>query len=671
MTLIDTPAPARQPDDDKHITAAKVRTLYDKGTKAIRNEQLQYQENSAYVEGNQWVFRHSTRQEILNLPRNPKKVRATIPRIGPESRRIAAKLLRRKLQFEVTPDAPDDETVRGARTAEAVASDVARRFKFERLREELFWMVWKGGTGALCVDWDSSAGKYLGQTEAGKDYGQGDIKVSAISITEMVTEPGTRDIEYACYWIKAQALPSNEVKKLYGMSADPAPDVSPATTPMAARVQRTNNEPVESLTLVLTYYERPNKDNKKGVVAVIVGDKIVDGPHPWPFPFKDRLNLACARETLVEGRWTGRTVISDAIPVQTALNASWTSILEHLKQAGNARMQSNEASQDLVENRTDEAAEVIFWRDSKHEWLSPPQMPAWWIEMPARLAAQMDDIIGIHDVSRGAAPANIESGLGLSVLAEQDDSPTGRLSEILADAFSDAMTMILETYEKMVPAEEERKAHVDQPGYVTENLTWNGQSFAGQTTAHVPYEAVAPVSEEARWAKGLALLDRKVLANPRQFSRYIDIAGSDSLIESTDPDVAKARRENYQLAQGEPMVPADFDEHNTHIEEHNVFRKSARYERLDDDTRILVDMHVQAHSTLAAEEAAQQTLKMQFAPALGQAAQGTQPPGSMRGFPQEGGVQPESAMLGGLMGGDPGAETPPQPSDLEEPGMPT
>lgn len=667
MTLIDTPAPARQPDE-KHLTAAKVRDLWDKGSKSVRNEALLYQENCSYVEGQQWVFRHSTRQEILNLPRNPKKVRATIPRIGPESRRIAAKLLRRKLAFAVTPDAPDDETVRGAKTAEAVASDVARRFKFERLREELFWTVWKGGTGALCLDWDTSAGKYLGQTEAGRDYGQGDIACSALAITEMATEPGTRDIERACWWIKAQVLPPAEVKKLYHLPAEPAPDASPSVTPMASRIQRVNNEPTTNLTLVLTYYERPNADNKKGAVAVIVGDKIVDGPHDWPFPFKDRLNLACARETMVEGRWTGRTVVSDAVPVQTALNASWTSILEHLKQAGNARMQSNEASQDLVENRTDEAAEVIFWRDSKHEWLSPPQMPAWWIEMPQRLADQMDDIIGIHAVSRGAAPSNIESGLGLSVLAEQDDSPTGRLSEILADAFGDYMTMILETYEQNVPEQEERQAHVDQPGYVTENLKWNGASFVGQTQARVPYEAVMPISEEARWAKGLALLDRKVLANPRQFSRYIDIDGTDALIESTDPDVAKARRENYQLAMGEPMVPALFDEHNTHIEEHNVFRKSARYERLDEDTRLLIDMHVQAHSTLAAEEAAEQMLKQQFAPALAGAAQANQAPGSMRGFPQ---AQPESAMLGAEMGGDPNAETPPQPSDLEEPGMPS
>jgi hypothetical protein len=44
---------------------------------------------------------------------------------------------------------------------------------------------------------------------------------------------------------------------------------------------------------VLTYYERPCKARPDGAIVTVVNDKIVDGPHPWPFPFKDRLNMVC------------------------------------------------------------------------------------------------------------------------------------------------------------------------------------------------------------------------------------------------------------------------------------------------------------------------------------------------------------------------------------------
>lgn len=647
----DIPDPAGA---SKKADAAKIRQMYQKGVRDIREVILTYQENAAFIEGQQWVYRHRQTNQILEIPKPRRRVRAEIPRIGPESRRLFSKLLRRPLVFEVTPDQPDDETIRGAAIAQGVLEHLAREQKWERIREELAWNVWKGGTAALCLDWDSSAGKYLGTTATGKGFGEGDVRVTPLSIAEMVTEVGTRDIEKACWWIKAQAVPPAEVKKLYGLAREPQTDANAALTPVQTKLIRAGSgETPKDLTLVLTYYERPSKENRKGRVCTIVGDDIVDGPHDWPFPFTDRLNLVCTRETMIEGRWTGRTVVSDAVPVQVALNHSWTSILEHLKQAGNARVQMNSAERHNAESWTDDPGEFIFWDVEKAEWMSPPAMPDWWQRTPEALAAQMDDIIGVHDVSRGEAPTNIESGLGVSILVEQDDTPTGRLSQTMADAWGDLATMILRTYEQNVGVDENRAATPNAPGaYVQEKFAWNGQSFAGQTVATVPYEAVAPMNEAARFARAMALVDRQVIQGGPQLSAYIDVPGKQSMIERINPQVAKARRENYQLGSGEPCIPADFDNHAIHIEEHNIFRMSARYERSDERIRNLVDMHVQAHSTLAAEEAAEQLLKQQFAPPLAQAAQASQPPGSM--LPgMEGGLAPESAVLGAREGGNP------------------
>jgi hypothetical protein len=652
-TIIDTPT---SPTPDGKITAAKIRRKYDDGTRNIRNEQLIYQENAAYVEGEQWVYRHNTRQEILQLPRNPRKVRVTIPRLGPESRRIFSKLLKRPLVFEVTPDAPDDLTTRGAAMAQGVITSLAREQKWERLREELAWTTWKGGTGILCLDWDTTAGRYLGESYDGGDLNEGDVRVTCLSISEVATEPGTRDIERACWWIKAQVLPPDEVKKQYGLKKTPPSDSTSALSPMQNRLAKQGNGQAPlNLTLVLTYYERPNADNREGTVATIVGNEIVDGPHPWPFPFKDRLNVVCARETIIEGRWAGRTVVTDAVPVQTALNHSWTSILEHLKQAGNARIQNNSSERINAENWSDEAAEFIFHDgDQGWSWLSPPPMPDWWQRTPQELSRAMDDIIGIHDVSRGTSPANVESGLGLSILAEQDETPTGKLAQTIAESFSDIATMILQTYEMKVPVEEQRTARIDQPGYIAEKFKWNGQSFAGQTQARVPYDAVAPMNEAARFARGMAFLDRKIIQTPRQLSAYVDIPGNSSFIEAIDPNVSKARRENYQMGLGEPMVPATFDNHQVHIEEHNAFRLSARYERLDQQMRDLIDKHVQAHSNLAAEEAAKQQARTEMAPMLAQAANADQMPGTGTlgmegGMPQD--IQSQQVTMGEEMGG--------------------
>lgn len=614
---------------DAKPDARKIKDRYQDGTKAIRTEQLTYEINSAFIQGNQWVYVNWNRHQVAELPRNNDRARVTIPRMRPESRRIIAKVNQRPLVFEVPADAADDAHVRGARTAEAVLTHTARKHDWELMRQQLSWVTWKGGTGVLCLDWDAEAGDELGIDPVSlRPTGTGDIRCTCLSITEIATEPGTRDVRYANWWVKAQALPPDEVQRMYGLPESPAKDATAALSPIQAKVIATNNrggQPLD-LTLVLSYYERPNPKNKTGTVGVVVGDKWVDGPHPWPFPFTDRLNITVARETIVETRWTGDTILSDAVPVQTALNAAWSSVTEHLKQAGNARLMIEEASQDLVENYTDEAGEFQLYRDTPPAYLSPPQMPQWWIEMPERLSAQMDDILGIHDVSRGKAPPNIESGLGIQILVEQDETPTGHLARVIADAFGDFASLVLKTYEKK--ATEPRQATLMSPGVPNEQITWTGESFRGQTFARVPYAAVAPMNEAAKFARAITLRQVGFLTTDSQFAAYVDMPGETSFVEDINWHIAKARRENQEIAIGEVAIPADFDDHSVHIEEHNRYRSTSDYERAEDQVRSVHDRHVQAHSTMAAEEAAEQLLKQQFGPGLAEAAQGGQPPGS-------------------------------------------
>lgn len=655
-----TPAPASP-------SAEKIRALYDKGTRAIRHYQLQYKLNDSYLNAEQWVYKHSTRQEILRLPQDPRRIRATINRVGPESRRLASKVLKRPLQWQVTPTAPDEATIRAARIAEGIAMSTATSHNFENLREQLFWSAWKGGTAVLCLDWDTSAGTQLSfDPITFKQVGTGDIKATCLTIAEVCTEPGTRDIERAAWWIKAQALPAAEVKARYKMGQMPSADANPAVTPMEQRLSGTA-QGSQTLSLVLTYYERPSPSNRRGTVMTVVGDQVVDGPHPWPFPFTDRLNLVCCVETLQESQWAGTTVLTDAVPIQTALNAAWSNVLEHMKSAGNARLWVDEGSRDLVENLTDEAAEIGFYRDQKQPgWAAPPQMPAWWMDMPDRLNNAMDDALGSHDISRGANVANIQSGAGLAILAEQDDTPIGKFAYSIGDAFGRFMTLILQTFESKVQEPEYRTSQIANPGQVAEQVKWTGTDLMGQTTCEVPRDAVAPINESARFQRLQFFVQAGMITSAAMASKYLDIPGyGGAFIEGIDPQIAKARRENYELMAGEVCVPREFDDHAVHIAEHNAERLSARYDRASDEIKSLIDKHVQAHSTMAAEEMAQQALKAQFAPPLAAAAQANQPPGSDVPVPSSSPAATLGAQMGGETNGGGAQEAPPGPADQQ------
>ena len=267
------------------LNAKTVTERYDVAARSIQQEIQDYWLNEAFKSGYQWIYWNPQANRVDKYPGDPERVQATVNRIWPGSRTIISKLTQRELSFDVLPDAPDDATMRGAGTAEAILHDLHIRHDWEGIRTRNAWSTWLGGTAAIAVDWDAKAGNKVGD-----DVFQGDTVETPLSIAEFVVEPGSRDPVHARYWIKGQALPPEQVKSTYGLSAVPPADatnwLSPLQASLMAGVENAGDQRPE-LTRVLTLYERPSRGNEKGTVAVVVDNKFVDGPKPWPFPFKE------------------------------------------------------------------------------------------------------------------------------------------------------------------------------------------------------------------------------------------------------------------------------------------------------------------------------------------------------------------------------------------------
>lgn len=609
------------------VTAAYVKQKYEMSNKYMLEESWNYTLNRTFMNGNQWVWRDRVQNTLRSVPRDPSRTRVTVNRIWPSSRHLLAKLLSRPLQFEVPPSAADDATVRGAKKSEAVLSALYREHKWEELREQMSWNTWLGGTGVLAIDWDPEAGPTIGHTEFGRPYGKGEICSTPLTILEVGWEPGTRDAETGLWWTRVQALPPAEVQATYNLPKLPPSDATAARGFLGrALVPDDRVYAPTALTMVITYYERPNSKRPQGAVCTVVGNQIVDGPHPWPFPFKDRLNMVVFRETKVSGRATGDTVVTAAVPVQTAYNAAWSNLVEHLKLAGNARMLIPDASVDAIDELSDLPAELIMYNAAggKPEWMTPAPLPQWVIEQPQMLAAQIDDILGLHDVSRGEAPTNIESGVGLSVLVEQDSTPLGALTREIAHGFERYATMALEIYADKVKTT--RYARLQKAGNLPEVVAWTGRDLMGQTTAYVPIDAVMPRSRTAAMAFAREMWNNKVIMDPKLFAKVADLPDQQSFIEALDRDDAKAQRENEQMAASVVQIPAEFDDHAKHIKCHNEFRKTLRYETMSKEDRKLVDKHIMGHEVMSAEAAGMAEQKMRVSPALGMAPNANETP---------------------------------------------
>jgi hypothetical protein len=604
---------------------------YNDALKSTRTARKEFWMNDAFMRGYQWVHYNPVTCHVDEVPRDEDddRVQATVNRMWPLARTLAAKMGQRELVFDVTPTKADDATIRGARTAEAIVRDVHDKHDWESLRDNLNWSILKGGTAAICVDWDSDLGDEIPQYEDdesdddedetdnprminGTPLFTGDTVETALSIAEFVIQPGAKVAEKALWFYKACAFAPEEVQAQYDLENLPSADSMAGLSPLQQRlVSYDDSSP--NLTLVLTYYERPNKMCRKGRVATIINGRIVGEIKPWPFPWEDRLNIVVFRETPLSSHWWGETVLSMARPLQVAFNTVWSAIIEHVKKTGNAKLAVSQSNIDLMEEMTDEIGEIIPYTDGteKPSWIDPAQLPAYIQNVPNQLSEQIDDVFGVHEISRGGAPGRVDSANGLSILSENDSTPIGRIIADQARGWGKVASMVLKLYEKNVT--ESREAIVRSPGLPAMTVEWTGKDLLGQTDATVPAGQIMPRTRAEQVAVADKMMQMGIITTVAQWVHVAEAPNEKEFLALVAPDVERARRENHDMRTGKVRFPAKFDNHAVHIEEHNTFRKSLEYELLDEETRKIIDDHVDAHETLAAEEMAKQVNRAQTA----------------------------------------------------------
>lgn len=600
--LADNPMDTATRRERKPFTARTVKDAWERGMKATRAERQQAALNDSFLGNQHWNYWNRATNRLEELPRNPDRVRATVAKVGPDSDRIIAKLTSRPLVWEVPPKSADDSAIQASRIAEAAVANTALEQGWEEIRFEHAHVTWSNAVGAIAIEWDPTIGTTVGVDENGNEIKTGDVKLTVLSIHEIACEPGTADLRKARYWISGVAMPPDTVKDMYGLQDKPAADARGVDSVWRSNdPDRSANNP---MTMVYTYYERP-MNGSEGRVATIIDEQIV-AEGPWPFPWTDRLNVAVCKVRPLHRKWWGHTPVSDAVPIQAAFNASWSSILEHMKQAGNARMWVPFGALEDLEDLSDLSGEAVFYNPingAMPAFQSPPSMPDWWIRQPSMLGEQMDNVLGQNEVSRGGAPAGIESGIALSVLAENDDTMIGRFGRNMADMWGDVASMTLKLYEHHV--RERRSAMVQMPyARVPEVVWWNGEMLDGHTTAHVPTDAVAPRNRSAQQAYAFQLYDRGIIQSAQQLAKVADLPDSDDLLAGIDPDTARANRENAHIAAGQPRTIDVIDDHNNHIAIHRDFMRSERFEQLDPEIQNIMRMHVAAHELYAAQQAA-------------------------------------------------------------------
>lgn len=584
--------------EEAHLAKAVVEA-WQAGDEDLVEARANYWLNLAFYLGHQWIWWDRERRTVHSLASrrtDSERVRARMNRIRPRINSLMGRMTKRPINFEVRPTAADDATLVAARTASKLLEYRRTEDNWEELRSDSLFSILMGATTLIMPQWDD---------------GVKEVKLDAFNIAEFTLEPGTRRPRDARWMIVGRSVPPEWARDTYGLAETPTPSRGGDTSTLHRRLMSTGGTGlgVADTVTVFHYYEAPCQGSK-GRVAVVIEDEVVEYLD-WPYPF-EHLPGYVFRADQVPQRWHGDTPMNDARPIQAAYNLIRSTTLENAKKASAVKLLVPLGSLRDDDELDDEPGQhVHYMPDSAGggpRWLEAPNLPRDLRYECDRLELELDDTLMTHAVARGQAPGDRNSGLALSILSENDDTPLGKMVRDQQSGWQKVASQALKIYADRV--NEKRTARVvDASGEVPVTIEWDGDLISGQDDVFISEDTVMPHSRAATQSMMIELKQ----AFPEQFQglppevflRMLDISSAGEFREAMDDDVACAVYENAMMMQGEVEIPEPWHDHALHIAEHNRERNSRRYRLATDEIRKVMDDHVQAHAKIVQEEAAQ------------------------------------------------------------------
>lgn len=624
--------------------AAAIKKRWRECVEDMLSIQRSYWLNHSYFMGEQWLSWDdaNARPLILDFGTNADADdRCTVNKIKPRVLSLVARATKSPLAFEPRPHGVDQESISKMHLERQVLEVTAHLDEWEVVRADVMQNCILGSVAAVSIEpgwaWDERTAEVpeaqmsatlvpgAPPTPAGKVPKRPKVKLTALSPAEFGLEPGSRSLDDARWWIRATTLTPGQAQDEYELEDEPAPDADAAPLSVmqgALTSRRAGSSTTASRACMLyVYYERPTKRGE-GCVRHVIGSKVVR-ESPWPFKFKDRLNLALFVQTPVSGTWKGETIVNDARQLQRNYNRAWTSVNRHIGKADGAKFGMPVGSEFETEQSelTGDIEVIRYASDGGPQpgWIQPPQIPRWLREHIDKTEAELDDLFSTHAVSRGQAPGDRNSGTALAILAEKDETPLGPMATNQQRGWQRVSEMVLSTMKHLMTQVDEASAQFGgAPMQVTDvqmseqqqptEVTWTAADLPDDPVVHIPLDAVMPRSSVAlqdmlvRLAGTFPHLFESF--SPQQLAKVLQVPSPAAFATIGDAQMAQATWENTQMIAGadDDVTPiAEWHDHRKHIMCHNELRASGAYRDASPEVQLHIDFHVEAHAKLFAE----------------------------------------------------------------------
>lgn len=636
---------------DAKELAAWVKSEYDRLKTARISVQREWYMNLSMYYGQQYYeLMSATTPGVYNstglgVPKAPKhRVRTTVNLIRPMIRTEMSRLTSQKPSCTVTPINGTDEAMMAAVTAEACWEYIQHRRDFDTVMvRQSFWQTITGN-GFVKTWWDDTkvdrtSKDVLGQAPVG------DVCFAVVTPFNLfVPDLLCDDIEDQPYVFEAYTWPVQKV-------VDTFPDVFPdgKVTPdcigsneifdtkyFLVGGKSADTKPDSVLFIEAWVKPGATKLLPNGGWVQMAGAAIVDVSLDG-LPYSHNEYPYSHFKLIETGKFYADSTIVDVKYLQKEYNRTRSHIIESKNRMGRPQMVAAIGSLD-PSKLTSEPGLIIMYNQgyAKPEAIPPVPLPQYVLQEQDRIKADIEDISGQHQASRGQSPGGgVNAATAISFLQERDDS-------LLYTAYQSIESGVEKIGRQSLVLTAD---YVDLPRIIRitgtdgafDSLEFKGSDIANGLDLRTEGGSSLPTSKPARQAYLMDLYDRQAI-DKDQLLDLMDMGGTQKLVDRLRVDMRAAQRENIRIKKitpdemnqyaqtiqshvqngapdgsdqnpntGEfnyymdpatwpPMVPVnDWDNHQVHVDTHNNYRKGQEFETLPQFVKQEFEKHIQRH----------------------------------------------------------------------------
>jgi hypothetical protein len=610
--------------------AGAVRACQQQATTIFYPQHREWAILHALYVGNQYATWSDTLRRMIQDSSVPKyRVRIVINVVMPVIQTMASMILKTRPQAVVVPASNENSDKNAARAAERILDYVNQDLDLPSLRLQICIVslvksacfakvIWNPGAGPQLEAVDDDTGEPLtwpeGSPGAGTPmvnpgtgkplkYQPGRVEVEMCYPEQVLVDPQARtwrEVTWIVHtrrrdlnWIKGYfpkwgQWVTNERDDEYGTIEAQMNNLSAAGSLQAGLAPGTPTEGARVNELWLkpgSYFA--NKNWPKGArITQCQGfcelEPIDQLEAPGAELDRDWHPFVMAR-SIEGGRFWPISVVSNLAPIQREINRVTSNVIENQRLMARPKILIPHSCAIGANKLTSEPGEKVYYNNlggGRPEIMAMPDLPAFVNQLIEYLLQMVDFVSNQHGPSRGQTPTNVRSGIGISLLQEQDATDLGPLTlnwESFEQQLGRQILLRVAQYWNV-----ERIVSVVGKDKQIESFAFKGADIGHNIDVRVQAGSGLPKSKAAMQALvtslvQLGLYSPMIPAQRRTLLQMMELGVGDDFGRTEEQDRRWAEAENDMLVNGIQSKVEWFEDHAAHIETHLQFMKGDEY----------------------------------------------------------------------------------------------